>query len=175
MDTPLTGIRVLDFGMAAVGPIAAEYLGWLGADVIKVESPAGDMVRRGKGGYDDWGGHTFLGNNIGKRGIVLDLKDDGDRATALALAKTADVLLENFRSPDVLPRLGLPWERLREANPRLIYLQSSAFGPRGPMVGKPSVEWITQAFGGVTSVQGSRAARPSSRAARRRSTGTARW
>lgn len=156
MESPLSGIRVLDFGMAAVGPISAEYLGWLGADVIKIESPAGDMVRRGKGGVadDDWAGHTFLGNNIGKRGIVLDLKNDADRATALDLARTADVLLENFRSPDILPRLGLSWERLREANPRLIYLQSSAFGPSGPLVGKPSVEWITQAFGGVTSVQG---------------------
>lgn len=156
MEAPLSGIRVLDFGMAAVGPISAEYLAWLGADVIKIESPAGDMVRRGRGGVADadWAGHTFLGNNIGKRGIVLDLKNDADRATALELAKTADVLLENFRSPDILPRLGLPWERLREANPRLIYLQSSAFGPRGPLVGKPSVEWITQAFGGVTSVQG---------------------
>ena len=160
MEAPLTGIRVLDFGMAAVGPISAEYLGWLGADVIKIESPSGDLVRRGKGGDDDWAGHTFLGNNIGKRGIILNLKDETDRATAIELAKTADVLLENFRSPDILPRLGLSWEILHQANPRLIYLQSSAFGPTGPLVGKPSVEWITQAAGGVTSVQGQPGAAP---------------
>src|SRR5690606_30132055 len=66
MEAPLKGIRVLDFGMAAVGPISAEYMGFLGADVIKIESPSGDIVRRGKGGAAGWGGHTFLGNNIGK-------------------------------------------------------------------------------------------------------------
>ncbi|MDA0301899.1 MAG: CoA transferase [Chloroflexi bacterium] len=153
MNAPLSGIRVLDFGMAAVGPISAEYLGWLGADVIKIESPSGDMVRRGKGG-PDWAGHTFNGNNISKRGIILDLKKDEDRETALELAKTADVLLENFRSPAILTRLGLGWEKLHEVNPRLIYLQSSAFGPVGPLDGKPSVEWVTQAYGGTTSLQG---------------------
>ena len=153
MEAPLAGIRVLDFGMAAVGPISAEYLAWLGADVIKIESPSGDMVRRGKGGKD-WAGHTFNGNNIGKRGIILDLKKDEDREVALELAKTADVLLENFRSPAILERLGLGWSKLHELNPRLIYLQSSAFGPVGPLDGKPSVEWVTQAYGGTTSLQG---------------------
>ena len=153
MNAPLSGIRVLDFGMAAVGPISAEYLAWLGADVIKVESPSGDMVRRGKGG-PDWMGHTFNGNNIGKRGIILDLKNPEDNATALELAKTADVVLENFRSPAILTRLGLGWDRLHEVNPRLIYLQSSAFGPVGPLDGKPSVEWVTQAYGGTTSLMG---------------------
>ena len=106
MEGPLAGIRVLDFGMAAVGPISAEYMGMLGADVIKIESPTGDIVRRGgHGGKPEWAGHTFLGNNIGKRGIILDLKNDADRATALELVKTADVLMENFRSPEILERL----------------------------------------------------------------------
>ena len=72
MDAPLSGIRVLDVGQAAVGPVAAEYLAWLGADVIKVESPQGDMVRRTRPELRGMG-HTFLGNNLGKRGIVLDL------------------------------------------------------------------------------------------------------
>ena len=154
MEAPLKGIRVLDFGMAAVGPISAEYMGFLGADVIKIESPSGDIVRRGKGGAAGWGGHTFLGNNIGKRGIILDLKQDEDRAVALELAKTADILLENFRSPEILERLGLGWDVISKLNPRLIYLQSSAFGPVGPMVGKPSNDWVTQAYGGLTSVTG---------------------
>ena len=155
MEAPLKGIRVLDFGMAAVGPISAEWMGWLGADVIKIESPSGDIVRRGgHGGAPGWAGHTFNGNNIGKRGIILDLKQDADREIAVQLAKTADILLENFRSPEILERLGLGWSRLREINPRLIYLQSSAWGPVGPMVGKPSFEWVTQAFGGFTSVTG---------------------
>ena len=154
MEAPLKGIRVLDFGMAAVGPISAEYMGFLGADVIKIESPSGDIVRRGKGGAAGWGGHTYLGNNIGKRGIVLDLKQDADRAIALDLAATADILLENFRSPEILERLGLGWDVISKLNPRLIYLQSSAFGPVGPMVGKPSNDWVTQAYGGLTSVTG---------------------
>ena len=161
MEAPLNGIRVLDFGMAAVGPVSAEWMAWLGADVIKIESPSGDIVRRGgHGGKPGWAGHTFNGNNVGKRGIILDLKQDEDRATAIELAKTADILLENFRSPEILERLGLGWDRLTEINPRLIYLQSSAWGPVGPMVGKPSFEWVTQAFGGYTSVTGQPGGRP---------------
>ena len=159
MEAPLAGVRVLDFGMAAVGPISAEYLAWLGADVIKIESPSGDMVRRGRGG-PDWMGHTFNGNNIGKRGIILDLKNPEDNATALKLAETADVLLENFRSPAILNRLGLGWDTLHKINPRLIYLQSSAFGPVGPLDGKPSVEWVTQAYGGTTSLMGPKGGPP---------------
>src|SRR5437016_5235337 len=108
MEAPLTGLRVLDFGIAAVGPVSAEWMAWLGADVLKIESPSGDLVRRGgHDGKPGWAGHTFLGNNIGKRGIILDLKNEDDHETALDLIKTADVMLENFRSPEVLERLGL--------------------------------------------------------------------
>ena len=153
LEAPLTGIRVLDLGQAAVGPVAAEYLAWLGADVIKVESPDGDMVRRTRPELRGMG-HTFLGNNLGKRGIVLDLKQPEEFARAEDLIRTADVLVENFRSPAVMERLGLGWERLRELNPRLVYLQSSAFGPVGPMVGMTSNEWFSQAAGGATSLNG---------------------
>ncbi len=150
---PLSGLRVLDFGQAAVGPIAAEYLGWLGADVIKVESPRGDTVRGTRPSLSGTG-HTFLGNNLGKRGVMLDLKDEAGRAQALRLIASADVLVENFRSPEVMRRLGLGYELLRAHNPRLIYLQSSAYGPRGPMHGMTSNEWFTQAAAGLTSVTG---------------------
>ncbi|MYA20739.1 MAG: CoA transferase [Chloroflexi bacterium] len=150
---PLNGLRVLDFGQAAVGPIAAEYLGWLGADAIKVESPRGDTVRGTKPRLRGTG-HTFLGNNLGKRGVMLDLKDPADHAQALRLIEHADVLVENFRSPEVMRRLGLGYELLREHNPRLIYLQSSAYGPRGPMHGMTSNEWFSQAAAGLTSVTG---------------------
>ncbi len=153
LEAPLTGIRVLDLGQAAVGPVAAEYLAWLGADVIKVESPQGDMVRRTRPELRGMG-HTFLGNNLGKRGIVLDLKQPKEFARAEDLIRTADVLIENFRSPAVMERLGLGWERLQELNARLIYLQSSAFGPVGPMVGMTSNEWFSQAAGGATSLNG---------------------
>lgn len=147
---PLAGIRVLDLGMAAVGPIAAEYLGMLGADVIKVEQPTGDLLRRGDLVARSYG---FTGNNHSKRGITLDLKNDDDRQIALKLVKTTDILIENFRSPEILERLGIGWEVISELNPRLIYLQSSAYG-WGPMTGHPSNDWTSQAFGGATSVSG---------------------
>ena len=153
MDSALSDLRVLDFGQAAVGPIAAEYLGWLGADVIKVESPNGDTVRRTKPTLRGTG-HTFLGNNLNKRGVVLNLKDPEGRELALRLIETADVLVENFRSPEVMRRLGLGYDVLRERNPRLIYLQGSAYGPRGPMHGMTSNEWFSQAAAGLTSVTG---------------------
>jgi len=149
-EHPLEGIRVLDLGMAAVGPIAAQYLGMLGADVIKVEQPTGDLLRRGDLVSRSYG---FTGNNHSKRGITLDLKNDDDRQTALKLVETADVLIENFRSPEILERLGLGWDVISELNPRLIYLQSSAYG-WGPMSGHPSNDWTSQAFAGATSVSG---------------------
>ena len=85
---------------------------------------------------------------------MLDLKDPPDHAQALRLIESADVLVENFRSPEVMRRLGLGYELLSEHNPRLIYLQSSAYGPRGPMHGMTSNEWFSQAAAGLTSVTG---------------------
>ncbi len=158
MDGPLKGLRVLDFGQAAVGPISTTYLGELGADVIKVEQPAGDMVRRGKPTMRGMG-HTFLGNNLTKRGIVLNLKDPIEQQIALKLIATADILVENFRSPEVMERLGLGYSVLSKINPRLIYLQSSAYGPTGPMHGMTNNDWFAQASGGATSVNGEQGGR----------------
>ena len=131
MAGPLEGIRVLDFGMAAVGPLATTYLGLLGADVIKVEQPSGDIVRRPSGPTMGGMGTTFIGNNHTKRGVCLDLKDDAEREIACKLVATADVTLDNFRSGDIMDRLGLGYEVQRRINPRIIYLQASAFGNRG--------------------------------------------
>ena len=153
MDAPLSRLRVLDFGQAGVGPVAAEYLGWLGAEVIKVEPPTGDVVRNPKPTLRGTS-HIFLGANLNKRGVVLDLKDDAERELALRLIDTADVLVENFRTPEVMRDLGLGYEVLRERNPRLIYLQGSAYGSRGPMRGMICNEPFAQASGGLTSVTG---------------------
>jgi CoA:oxalate CoA-transferase len=106
---PLRGLLVLDFGQAAVGPIAAEWLGMLGATVIKVEAPNGDFVRRVTpliGGM----GTTFIGNNLTKLGIVVDLKTAKGLERAKQLIASADVLIENFRSPAIMERLGLGYE-----------------------------------------------------------------
>ena len=149
------GIRVLDFGQAAVGPLAATYLGLMGADVIKVESPTGDIVRQGIGHSTQRGmGTTFIGNNYTKRGIVLDLKNDADREIARKLVATADVVVDNFRSREIMERLGLGYDVMKGLNSRIIYLQASAYGSRGPMNGMMSNEWKTQAGSGYTSLNG---------------------
>ena len=158
MGGPLEGIRVLDFGMAAVGPISVTYLGVLGADVIKIERPEGDSVRglnRAGGTKMKGMGTTFIGNNYTKRGIVLDLKDDKDREIAFKLVESADVVMDNFRSNEIAVRLGLGYDVLSKINPRIIYLQSSAFGNLGPYKGMVSYDQMTQAAGGYTSVNGS--------------------
>jgi crotonobetainyl-CoA:carnitine CoA-transferase CaiB-like acyl-CoA transferase len=151
---PLSGLLVLDLGQAAVGPVAACYLGLLGATVVKVEPPAGDMVRRGQPTMRGTS-VTFIGNNLGKRSVVLDLKTPQGLADAKRLVRKADVLIENFRGPDILEKLGLGYDAvLRPLNPGLVYLQSSAFGPSGPWSGMYSDEWMTECVSGCASVTG---------------------
>ena len=150
---PLRGLLVLDFGQAAVGPIAAEWLGMLGATVIKVESPKGDFVRWATpliGGM----GTTFIGNNLTKLGVVVDLKTAEGLERARQLIARADVLIENFRSPAIMERLGLGYGVLADLNPRIIYVQASAFGREGPWVGMFSHEWVAQTVSGFVSVTG---------------------
>ena len=152
---PLRGLLVLDFGQAAVGPIAAEYLGMLGATVIKVESPRGDTVRNGspvmKGTST-----TFIGNNLTKLGVVLDLKSPDGNARAKQLIRIADVLIENFRSNEVMVRLGLGYDVLSKLNPNLVYVSSSAYGSGGPLENMRSNEWLSEALSGFTSVTGAK-------------------
>lgn len=150
---PLDGYVVVDMGQAAVGPIAAMYLGMMGATVIKVEPPRGDFVRAGAPTMRGTS-TTFIGNNWTKLGAALDAKDSHDNKLLRELLSHADVLIENFRSEEVLARLGLGYETLREINPRLVYLQSSAFGGGTPWEGMASNEWITEALGGFASVTG---------------------
>jgi len=150
---PLRGLLVLDFGQAAVGPIAAEWLGMLGATVIKVESPKGDLVRWATPLIDGMG-TTFIGNNLTKLGVVVDLKTAEGLARAKQLIANADVLIENFRSPAIMERLGLGYPVMAAVNPRIIYVQASAFGREGPWVGMFSHEWIAQTVSGFVSVTG---------------------
>ncbi|MBV8770874.1 MAG: CoA transferase, partial [Deltaproteobacteria bacterium] len=156
---PLRGLLVLDFGQAAVGPIAAEWLGMLGATVIKVESPKGDFVRWATpliGGM----GTTFIGNNLTKLGVMVDLKTAKGHERARELIANADVLIENFRSPAIMERLGLGYAVMSALNPRMIYLQASAFGREGPWVGMFSHEWVAQTVSGFVSVTGNDAGVP---------------
>jgi crotonobetainyl-CoA:carnitine CoA-transferase CaiB-like acyl-CoA transferase len=132
---PLAGVKVLDLTRVLSGPFASMMLADLGADVLKVERPGrGDDTRAFGPPFAGGVSTYFLSINRGKRSLVLDLKDPADRETCLALARRADVLLENFR-PGVLDRLGLGWEVLREENPRLIYCAISGFGRARPGAG----------------------------------------
>ncbi len=153
MPGPLAGIRVLDFGRAAVGPVSAQYLGFLGADVIKIEPPEGDPVRN-VATFRKGMGTTFLGNNLTKRGIMLDLKKPQDKDVARRLIQWTDIVLENFRSKDIMEKLGLGYNAMTAWNPRVIYVSSGAYGNAGPMQGMTSNEWYGQASSGATSVTG---------------------
>jgi len=149
---PLQGIKVLDASMGAVGPWSGVLLGALGADVVKLESPQGDFIRAVMPTQNGLG-TTYISTNFNKRGIVLDLKNPEARAHAHALARQADVFIENFR-PGVADRIGVGYAELSAANPRLIYASASGFGPKGPMVDIGATDPHIQPFTGSSSVNG---------------------
>jgi len=152
MQGPLTGIKVIDLTQIYNGPYATFLMAMAGADVIKIEPPGGEHTRKRQ---KDGGGvhipHAML--NSGKRFVVLDLKNDADRATFIELVREGDVLVENFR-PGVMKRLGFSLEYLREINPKLIYASSSGFGTTGPYSAYPAMDLAVQAMSGVMSITG---------------------
>lgn len=151
---PLEGIRVVDFSHVVAGPLATHFLALLGADVVKVEPPAGDALRDYTLEPSQRGmAPAFLGINLGKRSVVLDLKQPRDREHAFALAAGADVVVENFR-PGVMARFGLDVETLRLANPRLVYCSVSGFGQSGPMRDFPAIDQIVQSVSGLMGLSG---------------------
>jgi CoA:oxalate CoA-transferase len=153
----LSGIRVLDLTNVLAGPYCAYQLALLGADVIKVESPTGGDLARQLGASPELNkagmGASFLAQNAGKRSVVLDLKNEADRSRFLDLVATADALVENFR-PGVMKRLGLDYERLKEARPNLVYCAISGFGQTGPMRDNPAYDQIIQGLSGIMSITG---------------------
>jgi crotonobetainyl-CoA:carnitine CoA-transferase CaiB-like acyl-CoA transferase len=155
MSEPLAGIRVLDFGQGIAGPYCAQLLGDQGADVIKIEPPRGDWSRTM--GTPQPAGMTgsFVAVNRNKRGLCLDLRHPQARDIARALADDADVVVESFR-PAVMDRLGLGFETLRAANPRLVYCSITGFGESGPNVDVPASDSVMQPYGGLMSINGER-------------------
>lgn len=152
MAGPLTGIRVLDCTSVVLGPWAAQQLGDLGADVIKVEAPEGDTTRwlgpsrnRGMASF-------YLGCNRNKRSIVLDLKQEAGRKALFKLAESADVLMHNFR-PEPAKRLGISFELLEEINPRLVYLATYGYRADGPLGSRAAYDDIIQAGTGLAMLQ----------------------
>ncbi|MGR3545282.1 MAG: CaiB/BaiF CoA transferase family protein [Paracoccus sp. (in: a-proteobacteria)] len=151
---PLEGIRVLDVSQVMAGPFCCMLLGDLGADVIKVEPPSGDQTRSAMGfrlkGDDSLG---FLNMNRNKRSIALDLKSDEDRRIFLELAKTADVIVENYR-PGVVKRLGIDYDTVAAINPGIIYASISGFRQTGPWSQRPGFDLMAQAASGIMSITG---------------------
>src|SRR6266704_754349 len=129
---PLAGLVVLDLTRLLPGPVATMHLADLGAEVIKIEEPAGDAARGlGPRPPDGGDGYLFRMVNRNKRSLVLDLKCEAGAALLRRLAADADVLVEGFR-PGVMERLGLGWEALAAANPRLVYVSITGYGQDGP-------------------------------------------
>ncbi len=155
---PLRDVRVVDLTHAVSGPFCTNQLRLLGAEVIKVERPDGGddfRSRREPSGRTS----TFDALNAGKRSVALDLKREEGLAQLLALVAGADILVENFR-PGVMDELGLSWDRLRSANPRLVYCSITGFGQSGDLRDVPAIEWSVQAASGMTAAYVDRDADP---------------
>jgi len=141
----LQGVRVIDLTSVMMGPAATQTLCDMGADVIKVEAPEGDIIRRIGPARNAGMGTIFLQNNRGKRSLVLDLKRPGARESILALAKTADLFVYNVR-PQAMARLGLTYEALCAANPRLVYAGLFGYDQNGPYAARPAYDDLIQSL-----------------------------
>lgn len=145
--TVLDGLRVLDLSRVLAGPYCTALLADLGADVVKIEPPAGDDARH-LGPFQDGESVYFAQLNRGKRSLALDLKNPDDHALLLRLVAQADVFVENFR-PGVAARLGIDHATLHAINPRLVYASISGFGQSGPMREYPAYDLVVQAMSGL--------------------------
>jgi crotonobetainyl-CoA:carnitine CoA-transferase CaiB-like acyl-CoA transferase len=155
---PLDGVKVLDLCSYLAGPYGCTLLADLGADVIKIESPQGDMLRQFPSSLPGEA-RFFLGTNRGKRALALDLKQKDGLAVLHRMVESADVLVENFR-PSVPARLGIDYPRLRALNPRLIYAGLTGYGDEGPLSDKGGFDQVLQSFTGMAVFQGGGPDRP---------------
>ena len=146
----LSGYRVLDCSIAMAGPFAAQRLGDLGADVVKIEPPKGEWQRHTSAGgiKGNKVNVSFLSLNRNKRSLAIDLKSPEGKAVLLELVKTADVFLQNYR-PGVAKRLGVDYESLSAVNPRLVYVSMSGYGEDGPYLDWPGQDLIVQGLSGA--------------------------
>jgi crotonobetainyl-CoA:carnitine CoA-transferase CaiB-like acyl-CoA transferase len=151
---PCTGFRVIDFSTVVSGPLCTQILGDLGADVVKVETPRGDVSRFMGPPFREGGlSGMFAQFNRNKRSVVLDLKHEQAPAIAQRLTHEADVVVQNFR-PGVAERLGIGDADLRQRNPGLVYVAISGFGPNGPYVAHPAYDLVIQGLIGLMPSQG---------------------
>jgi crotonobetainyl-CoA:carnitine CoA-transferase CaiB-like acyl-CoA transferase len=150
---PLAGVRIIDLTSVMMGPFATMLLGDYGADVIKVESPEGDVMRHAAPMKHPRMGAMYLQGNRNKRSIVLDLKKEGGRATLLRLAEKADVFVHNVR-PAAMARLKLGADDLLAVNPRLVYASLHGFGEKGPYAGRPAYDDLIQGLTALPALTG---------------------
>jgi CoA:oxalate CoA-transferase len=153
MAGPLEGIRVLDLTQVLFGPFATMLLSDLGAEVIKIERPVVGDIARGNGPVVRGQSTYFLSLNRGKKSVTLNLATEEGVAVFLKMVKNADILVQNFK-PGTMENLGLSYERVKEHNPRIIYVSGSGFGQDGPYANRPAFDVIIQAMGGVMSITG---------------------
>ncbi|MEK6711111.1 MAG: CoA transferase [Nitrospinota bacterium] len=147
----LDGIRVLDLTHYVAGPFCTLLLADQGAEVVKLEPPGGDVIRRFPSSFEGES-RLFLGLNRGKRSIGIDLSREEGKRAGRALAARADVLVEGFR-PGVAGKLGLGAGEVRALNPRLVYASISAYGQRGPLSGRRGIDPIVQTYAGIPAEQ----------------------
>ena len=148
MSGPLTGVRVVDLSTVLMGPFATQILGDLGADIIKIESPEGDVTREISPYRNRGMGHMFMSVNRNKRSVVLDLKRDAARDALMQLIAQADVLVYNIR-PQAMARLRLSYDAVRAVNPRIIYVGAFGYSQRGPYAARPAYEDLIQGAVGL--------------------------
>lgn len=151
MSGPLAGVRVIDMTTVLMGPYASQILGDMGADVIKVESPQGDLVRNLGPMQNDQMGALYLHINRSKRAITLDVKQPEGRKVLLRLIESADVLLYNIR-PQSMARLGLSYDAVSAVNPKILYVGTFGFGQNGPYAAKPAFDDLIQGAIGLPSL-----------------------
>ena len=153
-ERPLAGLRVLELARVLAGPWVGQTLADLGADVVKVEAPAGDETRGwGPPFAEDGAAAYFHACNRGKRSIALDFGDPGDLALARSLAAAADVVVENFKVGGLV-RFGLDHASVAAGNPGVVYASITGFGQDGPLAARPGYDFIIQAMGGIMDLTG---------------------
>lgn len=152
MSNALEGIRVLDMTHVQSGPSATQVLAWLGADVVKVEAPTGDITRSQLRDVPDADSLYFTMLNCNKRSVTLNMKSERGKEIFTDLVRSSDVMVENF-GPGAVDRMGFTWDRLQELNPRLIYASIKGFG-EGPYTHYKAYEVVAQAMGGSMSTTG---------------------
>jgi len=159
MKKALEGIKVLDLSQIAAGPACTMFLGDLGAEVIKVEPPSGDICRMIGPPFISGQSVVFLSLNRNKKGIVIDLKTPAGIDILLKMAQKCDVFIESFR-PGVTERLGIDYDTMVQKNENLIYCSISAYGQTGPWKHKPGVDGIIQGSSGLMSIIGEESGHP---------------